>query len=306
MLGRATWVIEAAPEGRSVTDPRNILNFEYHVVNPGGLSNLGIKVTAGRDVDDHDTADRPLVAVISQSLADTWWAGQDPIGKRFYRPLNPAPITVVGVAADVRHRERFTLADAAIGIPPGSFGPQRDAYLAFAQRPNAALVVALRISGESAVAAQTLRQAVLSIDPALPVYNVAMLDERLADQERPSRVLSGLTTTYAVVALLLAAFGLFGVLAHAVRGLYAGNRHPYGSRGPAGGRDDDDHARRHVADDGGSRRRTSRRIASRSNDDGVALRRQSRRSRCVRRDCGRAAVRLGAGVLDTRAPVPCA
>ena len=64
----------------------------------------------------------------------------------------------------------------------------------------------------------TLRQAVLSIDPALPVYDVAMLDDRLADQERPSRVLSGLTATYAVVALFLAAFGLFGVLAHAVRG----------------------------------------------------------------------------------------
>ena len=50
MLGRATWVIEAAPEGRPATDPRNILDFEYHVVNPGGLANLGIKVTAGRDL----------------------------------------------------------------------------------------------------------------------------------------------------------------------------------------------------------------------------------------------------------------
>ena len=218
MLGRATWVIEAAPEGRPATDPRNILTFEYHVVNAGGLPNLGIKIIAGRDIDQHDTGEQPLVAVISESLANTWWAGRDPIGKRFYRPLFPAPITVVGVAADVRHRERFTLADAAIGIPPGSFGPQRDAYFAFAQRPNAALVVALRISGDTAVATRTVRDAVLSLDPALPVYDVAMLDDRLADQERPSRVLSGLTATYAAVALFLAAFGLYGVLAHAVRG----------------------------------------------------------------------------------------
>jgi putative ABC transport system permease protein len=218
MLGRATWVIEAAPEGRPVTDPRNILDFEYHVVNPGGLTNLGIKLIAGRDFDAHDASDQPQVAVISQSLAETWWAGENAIGKRFYRPLMPAPITVIGVAADVRHRERFALADAAIGIPPGSFGPQRDAYLPFAQRPIASLVVALRISGDSTVGAATLRQAVLSIDPSLPVYDVAMLDDRLAEQERPSRALSGLTATYAVVALLLAAFGLFGVLAHAVRG----------------------------------------------------------------------------------------
>ena len=218
MLGRATWVIEAVPEGKPATDPRNILDFEYHVVNPGGLANLGIKVTAGRDFDAHDTSEQPMVAVISQSLADTWWSGQNPIGKRFYRPLNPVPITVIGVAVDVRHRERFALADAAIGIPPGGFGPQRDAYLPFSQRPIASLVAALRISGDSAAAAGTLRQAVLSIDPSLPVYDVAMLDDRLADQERPSRVLSGLTATYAVVALFLAAFGLFGVLAHAVRG----------------------------------------------------------------------------------------
>jgi putative ABC transport system permease protein len=219
MLGRATWVMEAAPEGRDKTDRRNVLTFERHSVNPGGLGNLGIGLLAGRDFDEHDTAERPLISVISHTLAETWWPGQNAVGKRFYRPTDPAPITVVGVAADARHRERFALADAAIGIPPGALGPQRDAYFAYAQRPNQALVVAARVAGgASGVAvASSVRGAVLALDPALPIYDVAFLDDRLADQERGSRVLALLSGTYAAVAVGLAAFGLIAVLAHDVR-----------------------------------------------------------------------------------------
>ena len=216
MLGRATWVMDAAPEGRSAADPRNVLTFERHSVNPGGLANLGIKILRGRDFSDHDADDAPLVAIVSQGLADTWWPGADPIGKRFFRPTDPTPITVVGVAADARHRQRFTLADAAIGIPPSGLGPQRDAYFPYSQRPNQALVVALRMAEGITGPAESLRQAVLAIDPALPVYDVALLDDRLADQERASRVLTILIAGYAAVALFLAAFGLFGILAHAV------------------------------------------------------------------------------------------
>jgi putative ABC transport system permease protein len=217
MLGRATWVIEAVPEGLSADDPHNILMFERHSVNPGGLANLGIRLLSGRDFNEHDTDTSPLVAVISQSLANTWWPGQNPIGKHFTRPFDQTATTVIGLAADARHRERFALADAAIGIPPGALGPQRDSYFAYAQRPNTALVVAVRIAGDAAAMSQTLRRAVLAVDPALPVYDLALLDDRLADQERGSRILAAVTAAYAALALFLAAFGLFGVLAHAVR-----------------------------------------------------------------------------------------
>jgi len=218
MLGRATWVMDGVPEGRDRADQRNILTFERHSVNPGGLANLGIALLRGRDFTEHDAVDAPMVAIISQSLAYTWWPGEDAIGKRFFRPTDPAPMTVIGIAADARHRQRFTLADAAIGIPPAGLGPQRDAYFAYSQRPNAALVVAVRTSGDPGAVTQALRKAVIAIDPAMPVYDIALLDTRLADQDRASRVLTLVTVAYAALALFLAAFGLFGVLAHAVRG----------------------------------------------------------------------------------------
>jgi len=66
---------DAAPEGRSAADPRNVLTFERHSVNPGGLGSLGIRILHGRDFAEHDTDGTPMVAVISQGLADTWWPG---------------------------------------------------------------------------------------------------------------------------------------------------------------------------------------------------------------------------------------
>jgi len=218
MLGRATWVMDAVREGLSADDPRNVLTFERHSVNPGGLANLGIRLLAGRDFSSHDTTSTARVAIISAGLAATWWPGQDPIGKRFMRPTDRTPITVIGVAADARHRERFALADAALGIPPAGLGPQRDAYFPFAQLPPTAVVVALRTTLDPSAIAQSFRRVVASLDPALPTYDAALLDSRLADQERGSRALALLTASYAVLSVLLAAFGLFGVLAHAVRG----------------------------------------------------------------------------------------
>jgi putative ABC transport system permease protein len=219
MLGRATWVIELVPEGQRVDEPRNVVTVERHSVNPGGLGNLAIRLVRGRDFTPDDREDQPAVAIVSESLAERLWPGVDALGRRMRRPNDPAWITVVGVARDAHHRERFSLGDAAMGIGPAAFRPQRDVYFPHAQRPNQALVLAVRVdpsAGVEAVLAAT-RAAVLGLDSTLPVYDVAMLDDRLAEQERASRVLAGVTTLYAALALALAACGLFGVLAHAVR-----------------------------------------------------------------------------------------
>jgi putative ABC transport system permease protein len=69
MIGRATWVMDAVPEGRAAADPQNDLEFSRHSTNPGGLSALGVSILRGRDFDAGDTLDRPLVAVVSESRA---------------------------------------------------------------------------------------------------------------------------------------------------------------------------------------------------------------------------------------------
>jgi putative ABC transport system permease protein len=217
MLGRATWVMDAVPEGRDPNDPQNNLEFERHCTNPGGLQNLGIQIRKGRDFTWQDTAETPLVAIVSDSLAKSLWPGQDAAGKRFHTSRYANWITVIGVAADARHRERFNLTDAANGYQPAGLGPQRDIYLPYTQRPNQAVVLALRVNGDAGSVTSALRRAVHAIDPDVPLYDIAMLEDRLADQEKSSRSLTTLTLFYAGVALFLAVFGLFGVIASSVR-----------------------------------------------------------------------------------------
>lgn len=213
--GRATWVIEAFPEGRDPNDSKSIVMSNRHSVNPGALANLGIPLLRGRDFTSHDTANSQLVAIVSESTAKASWPGQDPIGKRFRNNSSQDWITVVGLAKDARLAQRFELSDAAIGIPPSGLGPQRNVYLPYPQRPNRAVVLAVRTDQPEAVV-QGMRAKLSALDATLPLYQISLLEDRLKDQDQASRAVTTLTACYAGVALFLAAIGLFGLLAHAV------------------------------------------------------------------------------------------
>ena len=217
MPGRASWVVEATPEGRQSDDPKSIVMSARHSVNPGALANMGISISRGRDVTWHDDLNAPLVAIISESAAKAMWPGQDAIGKRFV-PIgrDRTFVTVIGIAADARLRQRLDMADAAVGIAPGGLGPQLDVYLPYPQRPNRSLVVAVRVLGDAGTITNSIRSVVLGLDPTLPVYDIAMLDDRLASQDGASLALTAVTAAYALLALFLASLGLFGVLAHTV------------------------------------------------------------------------------------------
>jgi putative ABC transport system permease protein len=217
MLGNATWVYIAYPEGRSPQDTDSRLMMGRHSVNPGALKNLGIPLLRGREPTWQDTLETPFVAVISESVAKKLWPGQDALGKRMRSALGNFPwVTVVGIAKDARHAQRFDLTDAAAGIRPLGLGPQYDVYFPYTQRPNQGLTVGVRTSGDIHTMSQALRRAVLSLDPTLPVYDLALLDERLAKQVAPLRTMAVLSGGYALLALFLAGFGLFAVLAHNV------------------------------------------------------------------------------------------
>lgn len=99
-----------------------------------------------------------------------------------------------------------------MGLPPPGIGPQYDIYLPYAQRPNQSLVLAIRTRGADAALVRSVREAVRALDPALPVYDAAFLEDRLAAEDAGTRSLAILTSGYAALALFLAAFGLFGVL----------------------------------------------------------------------------------------------
>jgi putative ABC transport system permease protein len=217
MLGRATWVYIAYAEGNSPENADARLMMGRHSVNPGALANLQIPLLAGREFTWADATDKPAVAVISESVAKRMWPGQNAVGKRMRSAEGNFPwITVVGVARDARHGQRFDLTDAAAGIAPYGLKPQYDAYFPYIQRPNQGVTLAIRTSADIRAMSEEIKQAVVSLDPGLPVYDLALLDDRLAAQVAPVRAVAALSGAYAVAALLLAAFGLFAVLAHDV------------------------------------------------------------------------------------------
>jgi putative ABC transport system permease protein len=217
MLGHATWVYIAYPEGRQPDDPEARLMMGRHSVNPNALENLGIALLKGRELTWQDTLTTPFVAVVSESVAKRLWPGQDPIGKRMRSAEGNFPwVTVVGMARDARHAQRLDLSDAAAGIRPLGLGPQYDIYFPYQQRPNQGLTLAIRAFGDQTSMSRAIRDAVLSLDPALPVYDLALLEGRLEAQVAPVRTMAILSAAYALLSLFLAGFGLFAVLAHDV------------------------------------------------------------------------------------------
>jgi putative ABC transport system permease protein len=217
MLGRARNAYIAFPESASPDDPKARLLMDRLTVNPGALANLGIPLLRGRELTWQDRADTTPVAVISEGVANKLWPGKDPIGKRMRSTTSYTPwVTVVGVVRDSRQAQRFDLNEVTSGIPPSGIGPQYDVYFSILQRPNPRMTIALRVSSDVATVSRELKDAVLSIDPKLPVFDLAMLDDRLAAQLAPSRLVAAISSAYAGVALFLAAFGLFATLAHNV------------------------------------------------------------------------------------------
>jgi putative ABC transport system permease protein len=217
MLGKATWVMNVAPEGKPTDRPDAFTMLFRHSVSPGGLSSLGIERLAGRDFESTDTPSAPLVAIVSESAARQLWPGQDAVGKALVRSTPNLPlVTVIGVVKDARHRERYSLQDVADAGLIGGIGPQRDIYFPYAQRPNNGVTFAARLRNPSQDLRRSLQRAAAAIDPDLPISDVRFLDERIAEQERVPRAIAGLLSAAALLAALLAATGIYAVVAQAV------------------------------------------------------------------------------------------
>jgi putative ABC transport system permease protein len=166
---------------------------------------LGMTLLAGRDFGAADGPDDPAVAVVARSLAERFWPGEDPIGKRFASADSDdgaEGITVIGVVADVQR--------LALDEPPSL-----DAYLPQTQATwGRDLYLAVRTSGDPMSLVPALRAEVGALDPSLPVTGVATLPDRIADSVAAPRFRSVILAALAVAATLLAAVGLYGVLSY--------------------------------------------------------------------------------------------
>jgi putative ABC transport system permease protein len=214
MLSNATWTANIYPYENQPSSSSDFLMVFRHSLNPGGLETLGIAIQQGRDFTRFDTADAPLVAILSEGAARRLWPNSSAIGKQLRRadPSLP-PITVVGVASDAVHRKRYSLEAAQAGFPMGGLGPQRDLYLPYPQRPNSDVTFAVRLAADPRQSTDAIRGILARIDRDLPLMDVEMLDDRLANQNGTPAAIAALLGGYGALALFLAALGVYGVMA---------------------------------------------------------------------------------------------
>lgn len=192
--------------GAAPPKPGTVQTADYVAVSPGYFHVLGIPLLHGRDFSSQDSFSASPVTVISESLARTYFPGQDPIGRQMAFSFPPAAAVsrqIVGIVADVH--------DSSLAKPPGPM-----MYVPFAQGPfwGAEVVVKSQLS-TSAVAA-AIRRDVAQIDKDLPVTDVSTLADLVDTTVAEPRFRTLLLGLFAALALLLAAAGIFGVISYSV------------------------------------------------------------------------------------------
>jgi predicted permease len=186
--------------------PRSDRMLVMNFVGPEFFRSLNIPVLRGRVFDYGDNASEPRVAVINETMARTVFGGDDPIGKTIMMsPItdNDVPYQIIGVARDAQDR---SVTDA----------PVKMGWLPLEQNPIFAADVVVRATGDPVRVAGTVRQAIHSTDPNLPIAGVTTLADQVSDSLVTQRAVAQLTAFFAGLALLLAAIGLYGTISFAV------------------------------------------------------------------------------------------
>jgi predicted permease len=196
----SSFLIEGAPEPK----PGQENEGRYRVCTPDYFQTMGISILRGRTFNDQDRAGSTPVIIVNETLAKRFFNG-DALGKRmrFEGPLDKAPwLEVVGVVQDVKH-------ELNLPVTP-------DYYLPHTQDSWGGMVFVARTSVDPASMSATIRQQVLAIDKNQPVYDVKTMNEVRAISVAVYSFGSATMAIFALVALLLAAIGIYGVMAFAV------------------------------------------------------------------------------------------
>ena len=187
-------------------DPKVGSSAFRYAVSPGYFEMMDIPLRRGRRLDVHDVAAAPLAVVISESLAKHRFGDQDPIGQRVkLGPLDGPSHTIVGVVGDVKQSSL-----AASDLDAFYTTPEQWRF-----RDNTVSVV-IRGVGNTAKLAPAIRKAIWSVDKDQPIVQVAMMDDLLAASEADRRFALILFETFGLVALVLAAAGIYGVVSSTV------------------------------------------------------------------------------------------
>jgi putative ABC transport system permease protein len=198
--------------GKPPGDPSQRQGTGFNMVSPGYFETFGIRMVKGRTFTEHDRAGAPPVAIVNQTFAERYLKDVDPLSQRVVieqlipgetRLGPPVEWQIVGVYGDVRNA-----------------GPRNDGFpeidVPFLQSPWPSARVAVRTTGDPLGATQSVAAAIREIDPDLPMANVRTMEQRVHESLANDRFNTVLFGTFAGVALLLAAVGIYGVMSFVV------------------------------------------------------------------------------------------
>lgn len=170
-------------------------------VTPGYFETMSIPIVYGRTLEDRDKVDAQRVVVVDERLANRFWPGQNPVGRRMYYPGDPVSkgMTVIGVVRSIRLENL-----AGTGNPNGVY------YLPYAQNPSRAFTLVWRGNKQTASA---MRTAFSRAVPSAALFDMQSMEERQELTLAPRRVAQSLVVVFAAVAVLLSGIGIYGLLA---------------------------------------------------------------------------------------------
>jgi predicted permease len=206
VLSGGEWDSSMGVEGHEVADGEDIQAY-MNGISTEYWKTMGVQLLEGRDFTDHDAGKKTTVAIVNQKFAKHFFGDRSPIGRHIGfggRKGGPLPIEIVGVASDTLYEGPRE-------------GTHRQVFVPFLQSDypaGVAFYVRTALDSESMFA--TLRRKVRELDPALPVYGMKTLERQLDDTLSTERMIAALSAAFGILATILAALGLYGVMAFVV------------------------------------------------------------------------------------------